>query len=154
MCNLFRPLEATQMMSYTPPIAQLPPSSNYPAAAAPSAQMLTDTPTTTPMSATHDAYASTVQGSYVPPGVPLTASEYPGSALSAHMGGQTPIPTPIYANLDSGFSEHYSNRSLIIKSTLLPTYTRTRKMVTDTGKQNKQKRPNSDPFLPLFSINK
>ena len=66
------------------------------------------------MSANHDAYASAVQGSYVPPGVPLTAySEYPGAALSAHMGTHTPIPTPMYANLDSGFSEYYSNLELM-----------------------------------------
>ena len=68
------------------------------------------------MSANRDAHtAPTVSGSYVPPGVPLTAhSEYPQSraALAAHMGAHTPIPTPMYANLDSGFGEYYSNLEL------------------------------------------
>ena len=103
------------MMSYTPPMAQLPPSSNYPAAAAPSAQILTDTPATTPMSANRDAYtAPAVSGSYVPPGVPLTAnSEYPRAALSAHTGAHTPIPTPMYADIYSRFGEFYSNLELM-----------------------------------------
>ena len=128
-CTLFRSPGATQMISFSLPMA---PFTGYQAAAvsSSSAQMLQCTPTPTPMSANHHvlpmalmtAYGeypvaplSAQMGAYTPmsanrhvlPMAQMTAcGEYPVIPSSAPMGAYTPVPTLMSANLDSGFSEY------------------------------------------------